>query len=206
MSRRYVAFEGVEGAGKSTVAARIAERLEAEGERVVIVREPGGTPAGERIRLVLLDPSSDIRPWTEALLFAAARAQLVRDVVTPALDRGGWVISDRSVYSSLAYQGAGRGLGVDLVRKVNDAGLGGVWPDVVVLLRLDPSLGLGRQEIPDRIGAEGVEFQRAVSVAFDTLATDEPDRFLVVDAARPLEEIVEEAWADIRHRAHRSGM
>ncbi len=200
MSGRYVAFEGVEGAGKSTVAARIAERIEAGGDPVAVVREPGGTAAGERIREVLLDPLSDIRPWTEALLFAAARAQLVRDVVRPALGRGAWVISDRSVYSSLAYQGAGRGLGVELVRSVNDAGLEGLWPDLVVLLRLDPTLGLDRQQVPDRIGAEGVEFQRAVSAAFDTLAAEEPERFIVVDATRPLAEIVEDSWASIQRR------
>ncbi len=200
MNGRYVAFEGVEGAGKSTVTARIAERIEASGESVVVVREPGGTAAGERIRDVLLDPSAEIQPWTEALLFAAARAQLVRDVVRPALDRGAWVISDRSVYSSLAYQGAGRGLGVDLVRSVNDAGLGGLWPDLVVLLRLDPTLGLDRQQVSDRIGAEGTEFQRTVSVAFDTLAAEEPERFIVVDATRPLTEIVEESWANIERR------
>lgn len=204
MSGRYIAFEGIEGAGKSTVAARVAELLAVAGETVTLVREPGGTPAGEQIRAVLLDPSSDIHPWTEALLFAAARAQLVRDVVTDALARGAWVVSDRSVYSSLAYQGAGRGLGLDLVRMVNDAGLGGVWPDLVVLLRLDPATGLHRQEIADRIGAESVEFQHAVSGAFDTLAAEEPDRFVVVDAARPLSEIVEETWAQIGRRTQSS--
>ena len=120
MSLPYVAFEGIEGAGKSTVAQRVGERLEADGRTVVRVREPGGTAVGERIRAILLGHDLAPDPWTEALLFAAARAQLAAEVIGPALAEGAWVLSDRSVYSSLAYQGAGRGLGVDAVRSVNE--------------------------------------------------------------------------------------
>ncbi len=206
MKARYVAFEGIEGAGKSTVARRIAERLEADGERVVLVREPGGTPAGERIRGILLDEPGPLQPWTEAMLFAAGRAQLVRDVVAPALDEGSWVLSDRSAYSSLAYQGGGRSLGVAAVRAVNDVALGGLWPGTVVLLRLDAELGLSRQRVADRIGAEGADFQRRVSEAFDTLAAEEPERFIVIDASESLEEIVEETWARLRQLPRRSPM
>ena len=201
MSGRYVALEGIEGAGKSTVARRLAALLEAAGEPVLLVREPGGTTTGERIREILLDPGS-VQPWAEALLFAAARAQLIRDVVVPALDSGAWVVSDRSVYSSLAYQGAGRELGLELVRTVNDIAIGGWWPDRVVLLRLDPSLGLERQEVADRIGGEGLVFQQRVSEAFDTLAGAEPERFVVVDATRAVTTIVEEIW-DKLHRPPR---
>ena len=206
MSDRYVALEGIEGAGKTTVSRRLVERLESTGYPSELVREPGGTAAGEQIRHVLLDPGGSIQPWTEALLFAAARAQLVRDIVEPALAAGSWVVSDRSVYSSLAYQGAGRELGIDPVRVVNDAAIGGRWPDIVVLLRLEPAVGLERQEIADRIGAEGIEFQRRVSAAFDNLAEDDPDRFVVVDATLPLEEIIEEIWDRLHHPAHPSPM
>lgn len=187
---RYVAFEGIDGAGKSTVAAAVADAIEAAGEKVVRVREPGGTPIGERVREILLG-GMEQAPWTEALLFAAARAELAAETIGPALAEGAWVIGDRSVYSSLAYQGGGRGLGIDLVRRVNEAGLGGVWPDLVVLLETSPEMGIGRQEDPDRIGAEGVEFQRAVADAFAELASEERDRFLVVDASQHLDEVVD---------------
>lgn len=190
MTGRYVALEGIEGAGKSTVAERLAAMISAGGTEVVRVREPGGTTPGERIRSVLLDHGPDMAHWTEALLFAAARAELASRVVGPALNRGAWVVSDRSVYSSLAYQGGGRGLGIDEVRAVNEPGLRGVWPALVVLLRIDPADGLRRQEVPDRIGAEGVEFQATVAGAFDEVARREPELFVVVDASAPLDEVV----------------
>lgn len=189
---RYVALEGIEGAGKSTVAAHLAAAIERAGHPVVSVREPGGTAAGERIRDLLLDPEARLIPWAEALLFAAARSELAAEVVAPALASGAWVVSDRTVYSSLAYQGGARGLGVDVVRSVNEAGLDGVWPDVVVLLRVDAETGLERQAVPDRIGSEGVRFQSDVAAAFDALATEDPGRFVVVDASRPVDEVVDE--------------
>ena len=184
-SGRYVALEGVEGAGKTTLARLLASALERAGVPVTLVREPGGTAAGEQIREVLLGSDSDLGHWTEALLFAAARSQLAMEVIGPALERGDWVVADRSVYSSLAYQGAGRALGVETVRVVNAAGLGSVWPDHVVLLRVDPSVGLQRQEVADRIGGEGSEFQALVAEEFDRLAAEEPERFIVVDADSP---------------------
>lgn len=187
---RYVAIEGIDGAGKSTVASRVADALEAGGASVVRVREPGGTVIGERIRETLLGHGMDQAPWTEALLFAAARSQLAAEVIAPALDSGAWVIGDRSVYSSLAYQGGGRGLGIETVRRVNEAGLGDVWPDLVVLLELDPGKALARQDDPDRIGAEGVDFQATVADAFAKIAADERERFLVVDAEANLESVV----------------
>ncbi len=191
MTARYIVFEGIEGTGKSTFAARLAAHLETLGQDVLFVREPGGTATGERIRRVLLDPDGTVSPWSEALLFAAARAQLAHEVVGPALDEGRWVVSDRSVYSSLAYQGGGRGLGVAEVRAVNEPGLGPVWPQLVVLLRLDAETGLLRQEDPDRIGGEGVAFQTLVAETFDELAAAEPDRFVVVDAGKPIDVVWE---------------
>lgn len=202
MTAPYIAFEGIEGTGKSTMAARLADHLEAEGVDVLFVREPGGTATGERIRRVLLDPGGTVAPWTEALLFAAARAQLAHEIVGPALQGGRWVVSDRSVYSSLAYQGGGRGLGVDAVRAINEPGLGDVWPELVVLLELDAVAGLKRQLDPDRIGAEGTAFQTAVADTFTTLAESEPTRFVRVDATgdvervwRQVRDLVEGRWA-----------
>jgi dTMP kinase len=197
---RYLALEGIEGAGKSTVATLIAERLSAGGIDVLRVREPGDTPTGERIRSILLEPGGEVAPWTEAMLFAAARAQLAAAVVGPALRAGRWVVSDRSVYSSLAYQGGGRELGVADVRAVNAAGLGGVWPHFVVLLRVPVAEGLRRQSDPDRIGGAGFELQARVSEAFDTLAAEEPDRVTVVDAARPLAAVVDDVWSFVEER------
>ncbi len=189
MSARYIVFEGIEGTGKSTIAAMLAEHLQSLGEDVLFVREPGGTATGERIRHVLLDPDGTVSPWSEALLFAAARAQLAHEVVGPALSEGRWVVSDRSVYSSLAYQGGARGLGVGNVRAANEPGLGPVWPQLVVLLHLDPLTGLARQEDPDRIGGEGVEFLTRVADTFDELAAADPDRFVVVDASTSIETV-----------------
>jgi dTMP kinase len=193
----YVALEGIEGAGKSTVASLVAEHLRATGRSVIGVREPGGTVAGERIREILLDPDSELGAWGEALLFAAARAQLAVEQVGPALAAGTWVLSDRSVYSSLAYQGGGRRLGIDAVRAVNVPGLGDVWPDLVIILRIDPATGLERQEVPDRIGAEGVAFQRRVAEAFDAIAADESERVVAVDAGAPLEGVMTAVLAEI---------
>ncbi len=200
MSLPYVAFEGIEGAGKSTVAEHVGRRLESEGRRVVRVREPGGTTVGERIRAILLGHDLAPDPWTEALLFAAARAQLAGEVVGPALAAGAWVLSDRSVYSSLAYQGAGRSLGIDAVRSVNEPGLLGVWPSLVILLNVDPTEGLLRQDVGDRIGDEGVEFQRRAANGFVAAAASEPDRFVIIDAADPLDEVVDAAYREIRSR------
>jgi dTMP kinase len=200
MTGPYIALEGIEGAGKSTVANRLADLLDDGTRRVIRVREPGGPAAGERIRGVLLDTGSILSPWAEALLFAASRAQLARDVVGPALEAGSWVISDRTVYSSLAYQGGGRGLGIDAVRALNEPGLEGVWPALVVLLRIDPGTGLARQEVPDRIGGEGVAFQARVAAAFDEVAASEPDRFLVVDASRDVASVTDQVLAGVLAR------
>lgn len=190
MTWRYLAVEGVDGAGKSTVAAAVAAALEGRGVRVLLVREPGGTPTGEAIRQILLHSDDSVADWTEAMLFAASRAQLAADVVGPALQDGVRVVSDRTVYSSLAYQGGGRGLGIPLVREVNEAGLQGVWPDRVLLLRVDPAAGLQREDGADRISVQGVELQHRVAEAYDRLAAEDPGRFVVVDASLPIDRVV----------------
>ena len=196
MAGHYIALEGIEGTGKSTVAERLAAHLSSTGRPSIVVREPGGTAAGEGIRALLLH-GDHIEPWTEALLFAAQRAQLVAEVVRPALAAGTWVVSDRTVYSSLASQGGGRSLGVETVRTVNAAGLLGTWPEMVILLELDPAVGLARQAIADRIGAEGVDFQRKVGETFAALAAMEPDVFRIVPADRALHEVVDAVISEV---------
>lgn len=186
----YIGLEGVEGAGKTTIAASLRDVLDAEGTDVIVVREPGGTELGEEIRRLLLH-SGDMSPWAEAALFAAQRAQLAAEVVRPALDRGTWVISDRTYYSSLAYQGGARGLGVDRVRALNEAALDGVLPDLVVVLDVDPRVGLGRQTEADRIGAAGEDFQRRVSETYHALAASDPAVVLVEAEGEPAEIAVE---------------
>jgi dTMP kinase len=187
---RLIAFEGVEGAGKSTQLDLLRRELEGRGREVVVTREPGGTPAGERIRALLLDPAVELHPRAEALLFAAARAELVERVIRPALERGALVLSDRYLDSSLAYQGGARGLGRRPVEEVNRFATGGLLPDLVVLLDLDPAEGLRRRRGDrDRIEAQDLDFHRRVRDTFRTLAAGDPGRFAVVDGAAPVDEV-----------------
>jgi dTMP kinase len=194
---RLIAFEGVEGAGKSTQLELLRRALEGRGgppegrgREVVVTREPGGTPAGERVRSLLLDPAVELHPRAEALLFAAARAELVERVIRPALERGAVVLCDRYLDSSLAYQGGARGLGLGPVTEVNRFATGGLVPYLVVLLDLDPADGLARRaRHPDRIEAQDLGFHRRVREAFLDLAAADPERFAVVDAAAPVDEV-----------------
>ena len=193
-----IAFEGVEGAGKSTQLDLLRDELERRGHEVVVTREPGGTPVGERVREVLLDPATGLDPRAEALLFAAARAQLVEQVIRPALERGAVVLCDRYLDSSLAYQGAGRGLGRGSVQEVNRFATGGLLPDLVVLLDLDPASGLRRRSGElDRIEAQDLAFHRRVRQAFCDLAAADPGRFAVVDAAAPVGEVAARVQAAV---------
>ncbi|WP_435871505.1 dTMP kinase [Micromonospora humida] len=191
----FVVFEGGEGAGKSTQLEKLAARLREQGRDVVVTREPGATAVGERIRaLVLEDSGADApSPRAEALLYAADRAHHVATVVRPALIRGAVVISDRYVDSSLAYQGAGRTLPVDEVSWLSSWATGGLKPDLVVLLDVDPRTGLSRaaarNQGADRLEAESVAFHERVRYAFLDLAANDPKRYLVLDAARPVDEI-----------------
>jgi dTMP kinase len=187
---RLIAFEGVEGSGKSTQLELLRQALEGRGREVVVTREPGGTPAGERMRAVLLDPGVELHPRAEALLFAAARAELVDAVIRPALERGAVVLCDRFLDSSLAYQGDARGLGRGPVTEVNRFATGGLLPDLVVLLDLDPASGLRRRSGElDRIEAQDLVFHRRVRQAFRDLAAADPRRFAVVDGAAPVAEV-----------------
>ena len=193
----FVVFEGGEGAGKSTQLAALAERLRGEGRDVVVTREPGATAVGERIRSLVLDTADAEAPSprAEALLYAADRAHHVATVVRPALIRGAVVISDRYVDSSLAYQGAGRTLPVQEVSWLSSWATGGLKPDLVVLLDVDPHTGLSRVESrnegADRLEAESLAFHERVRYAFLDLAAADPKRYLVLDASRPAEEIAE---------------
>lgn len=200
----YLALEGAEGTGKSTVGQLLADSARAAGETVAMVREPGGTPLGEEIRRLLLH-ADDMTPWAEAALFAASRAQLVLEVVRPALEAGALVISDRTYYSSLAYQGYARGLGVEAVRSLNEAVLLGFIPDLVAVIEVDPDVALGRQTDPDRIGGAGSEFQRLVAEGYRKLVAEEPERVVSVDGggspdsvAAKIASAVEDRWRRVR--------
>ena len=190
MTSWFVSFEGLDGSGKTTQAAMLAAALRAEGRDVVAVREPGGTAAGERVREVLLDPAMHILPWAEALLYAAARAQLVGEVIRPALERGAVVIADRYIDSSLAYQGAARGLGVDAVLLVNAAATGGLMPDRTLFLELPPAAAAARRGAgPDRIEAEHAGFHATVAEGFQAAAERFPERVHRVDASGSPEDV-----------------
>jgi dTMP kinase len=177
----FVTIEGIDRSGKSTQARRLAESL---GDDALLVREPGGTPAGERIRDLLKDPALEVDPRTEALLFAAARAELVATVIRPALDAGKVVVSDRYLDSSLAYQGHARRLGEDEVRRVNVWATAGLQPDLTILLRIDPVAAAARAGEADRFEDEGLSLQRQVAEAYDRLASASPHRWKVIDGSR----------------------
>jgi dTMP kinase len=176
MDGQFVVLEGGEGSGKSTQAVRLGKALNA-----VVTREPGGTPLGTLVRNILLDPSNHMSARTEALLLAADRAQHVAEVVVPALKKGRHVVSDRSVYSSFAYQGFGRGLSQDDLRTVNVWAIEARWPDLVVLLDLDPTAAAARlTRDPDRIERSDLEFHRRVRTGFLQLAAGDPAHWVVV--------------------------
>ena len=193
----FISFEGLDGCGKTTQAALLAEAAAAAGREVVPVREPGGTAPGERVRAVLLDPDLRIEPWAEALLYAAARAQLVEEVIRPALERGATVIADRFVDSSLAYQGCARGLGVDDVLEVNRVATRGLLPDRTVLLVLGEGEAAGRRGEPDRIEAEGDAFRSRVAEAFAMIAATTPRRVVEIDAGGTPAEVADRVWTAV---------
>ena len=187
----FITFEGGDGAGKSTQIERLKGYLEEEGYEVLLTREPGGTNVGEKIREVLLDPANvEMDPMTETMLYAAARAQLVAEVIRPALHKGMIVISDRFLDSSLAYQAWGRELGSSVL-EINSYGIGDCMPDLTVYLRVDPDTGRKRirQREQDRIESETEQFHQKVFNGYEQLCKDYPERIFCVDASRSIEDI-----------------
>jgi len=201
MRGRLITIEGLDGAGKTTLAEGLVRSL----PDALLLREPGGVELSERIRALVKDPALDVDPRAEALLYAAARAQLVASRVEPALAAGTWVLLDRFIDSSLAYQGAGRGLGVEAVRAVNVFGTGGLAPDRTLLLRVDAATRDARRDVrgeaPDRLEREDGAFFDVIGAAYDELAAAEPERFRVVDASAAPDEVLAaalSALADLR--------
>ena len=190
---RFIVFEGGEGAGKSTQSNALADYLRARGHSVVCTREPGGTPAAEAIRAVLLDPANaGLDDRAEALLFAAARGDHAARVIRPGLEHGDVVISDRYLDSSVAYQGVARGLGAERVAELSLWATGGLVPDLTIVLDVDPALGLARVVGPDRLESEPIEWHARVRQAFLDIATEHPQRYLVLDGSRPAEDLAVE--------------
>jgi dTMP kinase len=194
----YIAFEGAEGCGKSTQSRRLADSLAA-----VLTRETGGTDVGQRLREILHDTAvTDLNDHAEALILAADRAQHIAQVVRPALESGRHVVSDRSVYSTLAYQGHGRGLPLDELRTINDWAIGDVWPDLVVLLRVPDEVTrdrLRKREL-DRFERAGDEFHARVDAGFAEMADADPERWVVVDATAPVDDVARTVRRHVRDR------
>jgi len=194
MSGKLITLEGVEGAGKSTVLATVRELLAAGGHNVIVTREPGGTPTGEAVRAVLLDPANKILcAEAELLLMFAARAQLVREVIQPALAEGRWVLSDRFTDASYAYQGGGRGQPENRIADLEHWAAAGVTPDLTLLLDLAVADGMKRANgrgAADRIEMENVEFFERVRASYRARANAQPARFRVIDASQSLENVL----------------
>jgi dTMP kinase len=191
---RLITIEGIDGAGKTTLAGGLLDALAARGLEVRLLREPGGVPAAERIRELVIDPDLHVTARTEALLYAAARAQLVEEAVEPLVSAGSWVLLDRFIDSSLAYQGGGRALGIDAVRAINDFAIRGTRPDRTLLLMIDPRLGRTRSRArtaaPDRLEREQDDFFDRTLAAYIELWARDPERIRRIDASRPPEEVL----------------
>jgi dTMP kinase len=201
---KLITIEGIDGAGKSTLAQALVRELTARGaggHPVELLREPGGVDVSERIRALVKDPALTVSPRAEALLYAAARAQLVGELLEPLLAQGALVLLDRFVDSSLAYQGAGRELGVEEVRRLNMFATAGLTPDRTLLLRIDPSLGRARQDAralqSDRLERESEQFFARIAAAYDELADEEPARIRPIDAGQALEDVLRDSLAAI---------
>jgi dTMP kinase len=198
---RLITVEGLDGAGKTTLAVALRDALGARAIDVRLLREPGGVPAAERVRGLVKDPELRIGARAEALLYAAARAQLVEEAILPLLDHGTWVLLDRFIDSSLAYQGAGRGLGIEQVRAINEFGTGGLVADRTLVLTIDPELGLARAQARldplDRLEREHRAFFEVIAAAYAELVASEPERVRAIDAAQPQKTVVEAALEEL---------
>lgn len=199
---RLITVEGLDGAGKTTLVSGLARELGSGDRTVFVLREPGGVELSERIRALVKDPTIVIGDRTEALLYAAARAQLVEERVKPLLAAGDWVVLDRFVDSSLAYQGAGRGLGLEAIRALNHFATDGLAPDRTLLLKVDPALGRsrigGRGEDSDRLEREDDAFFTTIAEAYDALAAADPERIAVIDADQPPERVLADALGAVQ--------
>ena len=194
----FVSFEGLDGCGKTTQARLLAEALAADGVDVVLTREPGGTPLGEQVRDLVLH-GDHVAPWAEVALYAASRAQHVVDVIRPALARGATVVCDRYLDTSVAYQGAGRGLGVDVVLELNLRVVEGLLPDLTVLVEVDVETALSRVgDTRDRIERADAAFWPLVAEAYRDLADRFPGRYVVVDGRLPADELAAEVRDRVR--------
>jgi dTMP kinase len=196
-----ITIEGLDGAGKTTLTRALAQELAARGRTVKLLREPGGVHLSERIRELVKDTSLEVSPHAEALLYAAARAQLVQERLLALMEGGTLVLLDRFVDSSLAYQGAGRELGVEQIRAINRFATGGMQPDRTLLLRISPTAGRARLQTraldPDRLELEGEEFFARIAAAYEDLARAEPQRIRTVDAEQPPECVLKDALSAI---------
>ena len=198
---RLITIEGIDGAGKSTLATGLLAALRASGVDVLLLREPGGVPAAERIRDLVIDPNLHVTAQAEALLYAAARAQLVEEAIEPQLSNGRWLLLDRYIDSSLAYQGGGRQLGIDAVRAINEFAIRTANPDRTLLLTIDQDLGRNRSRAragsPDRLEREQDDFFARTAAAYLELAAQEPDRIRKIDASQPPDRVLAAALAEI---------
>ena len=182
----YLAFEGIDGSGKSSLIKGLSEVLSNQQVENKVVREPGGTKVGEGIRELLLSHEYDVDALTEALLFCSQRSQLVTEIIKPEINKGTKILSDRSAYSSVAYQGVGRGLGYETIYQLNDIAVNSYWPEKVVLLDIDPTISLSRQRVADRIGSDKVDFFKKVREGYLRLAEEFENNFLIINAEEDL--------------------
>jgi dTMP kinase len=198
---RLITIEGIDGAGKSTLAAGLRDALTDRGVNVKLLREPGGVPAAERIREVVIDPDLHVSARTEALLYAAARAQLVEEAIEPVLNTGTWLLLDRFIDSSLAYQGGGRELGIGAVRAINEFAIRTTRPDRTLLLMIDPQRGRSRSSsrarAPDRLEREQDEFFDRTNAAYLELHSQDPQRIRRIDASMPPEQVLAAALGEL---------
>ena len=188
---RFITFEGPEGGGKTTQALHLSNYIMQNfGRPVFVTRQPGGDPVGVKLREILLQSNeAHIEPEAELLMMMADRAQSVAKIIKPSLELGHIVICDRYIDSSVAYQGYGRGLSIEMIQTLNDFATGGIVPDLTFLLNVDPAIGLSRQSNITRMEEESLAFHQRVTNGFLKIASDNPDRFVVIDASRPIEHV-----------------